>query len=86
MLVCGLHRLGRITHVLQNLCVGLSILQSLSLELDGRHSAVNLLQLFLKTPLSPQGHQGRCVEGGGEFSDGWMDGRMGSKVDIITLS
>lgn len=58
MLVCCLECLGSIAHVLKDLRVGLCILQSLSLELNGGQCAVNLLQLLLQTLFPLQSIQG----------------------------
>ena len=51
----SLEGLGRVAHVLEDLGVGLCVLQSLPLELDGGERAVDLLQLLLQTFLFTQG-------------------------------
>lgn len=58
VLVSILHGLGGEAHVLEHLCVSVGILQSFSLVLDGRQSAVDLKQLLFVTLLPLQ-----CLEG-----------------------
>lgn len=51
VLVDALDGLGSIAHVLQDLCVGVGIFQSLSLELNGGEGAINLGKLLLQALL-----------------------------------
>ena len=60
--MCSLEGLGGVAHVLEDLCVGLSVLQSLSLELNGGESAINLLQLLLQSLLPLQSIQSRWTQ------------------------
>lgn len=53
-----LHGLGSKAHVLQDLRVGVRVLQSFPLELDGGERAVNLGELLLQALLPLQGLQG----------------------------
>lgn len=55
--MCRLYGLGSIAQVLEDLSVGVGILQSFSLELYGGQSAVDLVELILVTLLSFQSHQ-----------------------------
>lgn len=54
-----LHGFGSVADVLQHLRVGVGVLQSISLELDGGQRSVDLGQLLLVTFLSFQSLQGR---------------------------
>lgn len=54
-----LHRLGSVADVLQHFCVGIGVLQSISLELNGRQRSVDLRQLLLVPFLSFQSLQSR---------------------------
>ena len=58
LLVGRLQRFGSETHVVEDLCVGLGVLQGLSLELYGRKSSVDLLKLFLQSLFPFQGIHG----------------------------
>ena len=58
VLVGRLQRFGSEGHVVQDLCIGLGVLQGLSLELDGRKSSVDLLKLFLQSLFPFQGIHG----------------------------
>lgn len=53
-----LHGLGSVAHVLQDLCVGVRVLQSFPLELDGGERAIDLRELLLQALLPLQGLQG----------------------------
>lgn len=53
-----LHGLGSIAHVLQDLRVGVRVLQSFPLKLDGGERAINLGELLLQTLFPLQGLQG----------------------------
>lgn len=52
-----LHGLGSIAHILQDLSVGVGVLESFSLKLDGGECAVDLGELLLQTLLPLQGLQ-----------------------------
>lgn len=54
-----LHGLGSVADVLQHLCVGVGVLQSVSLELDGRQRSIDLGELLLVPFLSFQSLQSR---------------------------
>lgn len=54
-----LHGLGSVADVLQHLCVSVGVLQSVSLELDGRQRSVDLGELLLVPFLSFQSLQSR---------------------------
>lgn len=54
-----LHGLGSEAHVLEHFSVRVGVLQSLSLELDGRQCAINLGELLLIPLLSFQSLQSR---------------------------
>lgn len=54
-----LHGLGSVADVLQHLCVGVCVLQRVSLELDGRQRSVDLGELLLVPFLSFQSLQSR---------------------------
>lgn len=58
VLVDALDGLGSVAHGLQDLSVGVGILQCLPLELDGGEGPVNLSELLLKALLPLQ-----CLEG-----------------------
>lgn len=62
VLVCCLHGLGGVAHVLQHLRVGVGVLQRLPLELDGGQRPVDLGQLLLVALLPLQGLERRCVQ------------------------
>lgn len=57
VLVDLLHGLGSKTHVLQDLCVGVRVLQSFPLKLDGGERAIDLRELLLQSLLPLQGLQ-----------------------------
>ena len=57
-----LHGLGGEAHVLEDLCVGVGVLQGLPLELDGGQGAVDLGQLLLITLLPFQRLQGGWIK------------------------
>lgn len=58
VLVDLLHGLSSEAHVLQDLCVGVRVLQSFPLKLDGGQRAINLGELLLQALLPLQGLQG----------------------------
>lgn len=68
-----LHGLGSEAHVLEHFSVGVGVLQSFSLELDGRQGAVDLGELLLIPLLSFQSLQSRC---------GWRE-RKREKIDLL---
>lgn len=57
-LVDPLHGLCSQTHVLQDLCVGVRVLQGFSLELDGRQRPIDLGELLLQSLFPLQRLQG----------------------------
>lgn len=58
VLVDLLHGLSSEAHVLQDLCVGVRVLQSFPLKLDGGQRAIDLGELLLQALLPLQGLQG----------------------------
>lgn len=50
-----LHGLGSVAHVLQDLCVGVRVLQSFPLKLDGGERAIDLGELLFQALLPLEG-------------------------------